>query len=141
MYIVSISVSITCNHHIFVVTVPVPADKLRKQPNVPSQDRMKARVPNTNKPTPPDRRRPEMDKARERDKKAAVPSKQSPTKPLPSRDRKESDSRVRSSVSSSSGLAPAKQTAKDPLKVSGQKQSIKLTLSNKERVCTRYIFY
>ena len=62
-------------------------------------------------------------------------SKQPPAKPLPPRDRKESDSRVRSSVSSSSGLAPAKQTAKDPLKVSGQKQSIKLTLSNKDRVC------
>ena len=61
---------------------------------MPGQDRMKARVPNTNKVTPPDRRKLEMDKARERDKKAATGSKQPPAKPLPPRDRKVSDSRV-----------------------------------------------
>ena len=112
---------------------------MRKQPNVSSQDRPKARVPGTNKPSPPNRRKPEIDRTKEREKKAALSSKHSPTKPLPPRDRnrpQESDSRVRSSVSSSSGLAPAKATAKDPLKVSGQKQSIKLTLSNKDRVCS-----
>lgn len=117
----------------------VPSEKLRKQPNVSSQERPKARLPGTNKPSPPSRRKPEIDRTKEREKKAALSSKHSPTKPLPPRDRNrppESDSRVRSSVSSSSGLAPAKATAKDPLKVSGQKQSIKLTLSNKDRVCS-----
>lgn len=78
-----------------------------------------------------------MERTKERDKKMSVPSKQVPsTKPAPSRDRSKPSENVRSSGSSSTGLAPPKVTAKDPLKVSGQKQSIKLTLSNKERVST-----